>query len=150
VRADLVLPSLLSVYRLGQGTAQWIICARCGVLTAVLSRRRRDPCAPSPRPNCNTLRFRVAGVHRTERGPDNGFQGQVASRRSIRRSCHGVHRTTLETPPLRIFVRVVDRAIVHGNASSRDCPNVSWKSRSVSCHFPTRRSERTMPSSSSC
>jgi hypothetical protein len=29
-------PSLLSVYRLGHGTAQWIICSRCGVLTAVL------------------------------------------------------------------------------------------------------------------
>ena len=29
-------PSLLSMYRLGHGTAQWIICARCGVLTAVL------------------------------------------------------------------------------------------------------------------
>jgi hypothetical protein len=29
-------PSLLSIYRLGHGTAQWIICARCGVLTAVL------------------------------------------------------------------------------------------------------------------
>jgi hypothetical protein len=29
-------PSLLSVYQLGHGTAQWIICARCGVLTAVL------------------------------------------------------------------------------------------------------------------
>jgi hypothetical protein len=28
--------SLLSVYRLGHGTAQWIICSRCGVLTAVL------------------------------------------------------------------------------------------------------------------
>ena len=30
-------PSLLSVYRFGHGTAQWIICSRCGVLTAVLS-----------------------------------------------------------------------------------------------------------------
>jgi hypothetical protein len=29
-------PSLLSVYRLGHGTAQWIICSRCGVLTTVL------------------------------------------------------------------------------------------------------------------
>jgi hypothetical protein len=29
-------PSLLSVYRFGHGTAQWIICAKCGVLTAVL------------------------------------------------------------------------------------------------------------------
>ena len=29
-------PSLLSLYRLGHGTAQWIICSRCGVLTAVL------------------------------------------------------------------------------------------------------------------
>jgi hypothetical protein len=29
-------PSLLSLYRFGHGTAQWIICARCGVLTAVL------------------------------------------------------------------------------------------------------------------
>jgi len=29
-------PSLLSVYRLGHGTAQWIICSRCGVLTAVV------------------------------------------------------------------------------------------------------------------
>ena len=29
-------PSLLSIYRFGHGTAQWIICARCGVLTAVL------------------------------------------------------------------------------------------------------------------
>ena len=29
-------PSLLSVYRFGHGTAQWIICSRCGVLTAVL------------------------------------------------------------------------------------------------------------------
>ena len=29
-------PSLLSVYRLGHGTAQWIICSRCGVLTVVL------------------------------------------------------------------------------------------------------------------
>lgn len=28
--------SLLSVYRFGHGTAQWIICSRCGVLTAVL------------------------------------------------------------------------------------------------------------------
>ena len=30
-------PSLLSVYRFGHGTAQWVICSRCGVLTAVLS-----------------------------------------------------------------------------------------------------------------
>jgi hypothetical protein len=29
-------PSLLSVYRFGHGTAQWVICSRCGVLTAVL------------------------------------------------------------------------------------------------------------------
>jgi hypothetical protein len=29
-------PSLLSFYRFGHGTAQWIICSRCGVLTAVL------------------------------------------------------------------------------------------------------------------
>lgn len=29
--------SLLSIYQFGHGTAQWIICARCGVLTAVLS-----------------------------------------------------------------------------------------------------------------
>lgn len=29
--------SLLSLYRFGHGTAQWVICARCGVLTAVLS-----------------------------------------------------------------------------------------------------------------
>jgi hypothetical protein len=29
-------PSLLSLYRFGHGTAQWIICSRCGVLTAVL------------------------------------------------------------------------------------------------------------------
>ena len=29
-------PSLLSVYRLGHGTAQWIICSSCGVLTAVV------------------------------------------------------------------------------------------------------------------
>jgi hypothetical protein len=29
-------PSLLSVYRFGHGTSQWIICSRCGVLTAVL------------------------------------------------------------------------------------------------------------------
>ena len=29
--------SLLSVYRFGHGTAQWIICSGCGVLTAVLS-----------------------------------------------------------------------------------------------------------------
>jgi hypothetical protein len=29
-------PSLLSIYRLGHGTAQWIICVRCGALTAVL------------------------------------------------------------------------------------------------------------------
>ena len=29
-------PSLLSVYRFGHGTGQWIICSRCGVLTAVL------------------------------------------------------------------------------------------------------------------
>jgi hypothetical protein len=29
-------PSLLSLYRLGHGTAQWVICSRCGVLTAVL------------------------------------------------------------------------------------------------------------------
>jgi hypothetical protein len=28
--------SLLSVYRFGHRTAQWIICSRCGVLTAVL------------------------------------------------------------------------------------------------------------------
>lgn len=28
--------SLLSVYRFGHGTAQWMICSRCGVLTAVL------------------------------------------------------------------------------------------------------------------
>jgi hypothetical protein len=28
--------SLLSVYRLGHRTSQWIICSRCGVLTAVL------------------------------------------------------------------------------------------------------------------
>ena len=28
--------SLLSVYRFGHGTAQWIICSGCGVLTAVL------------------------------------------------------------------------------------------------------------------
>jgi hypothetical protein len=27
---------LLSVYRFGHGTAQWIICSGCGVLTAVL------------------------------------------------------------------------------------------------------------------
>ena len=27
---------LLRVYRFGHGTAQWIICSRCGVLTAVL------------------------------------------------------------------------------------------------------------------
>jgi hypothetical protein len=30
-------PSLLSVYGFGHRTAQWIICSRCGVLTAVLS-----------------------------------------------------------------------------------------------------------------
>jgi len=29
-------PSLLSLYRFGHGTAHWIICSRCGVLTAVL------------------------------------------------------------------------------------------------------------------
>jgi hypothetical protein len=29
-------PSLLSIYRFGHGTAQWIICSRCGVLTVVL------------------------------------------------------------------------------------------------------------------
>jgi hypothetical protein len=29
-------PSLLSLYKFGHGTAQWIICTRCGVLTAVL------------------------------------------------------------------------------------------------------------------
>jgi hypothetical protein len=29
-------PSSLSIYRFGHGTAQWIICSRCGVLTAVL------------------------------------------------------------------------------------------------------------------
>jgi hypothetical protein len=29
-------PSLLSIYRFGHGTAQWVICSRCGVLTAVL------------------------------------------------------------------------------------------------------------------
>jgi hypothetical protein len=29
-------PSLLSIYKLGHGTAQWVICSRCGVLTAVL------------------------------------------------------------------------------------------------------------------
>lgn len=29
-------PALLSVYRFGHGTAQWIICSNCGVLTAVL------------------------------------------------------------------------------------------------------------------
>jgi hypothetical protein len=29
-------PSLLSLYRFGHGTAQWIICSRCGVLTAVI------------------------------------------------------------------------------------------------------------------
>jgi hypothetical protein len=29
-------PSSLSVYRFGHGTAQWIICSRCGVLTAVV------------------------------------------------------------------------------------------------------------------
>lgn len=28
--------SLLSVYRFGHGTAQWVICSRCGVLTVVL------------------------------------------------------------------------------------------------------------------
>jgi hypothetical protein len=28
--------SLLSVYRFGHGTAQWMVCSRCGVLTAVL------------------------------------------------------------------------------------------------------------------
>jgi hypothetical protein len=28
--------SLLSLYRFGHGTAQWVICSRCGVLTAVL------------------------------------------------------------------------------------------------------------------
>ena len=28
--------SLLTVYRFGHGTAQWMICSRCGVLTAVL------------------------------------------------------------------------------------------------------------------
>jgi hypothetical protein len=28
--------SLLSTYRFGHGTSQWIICSRCGVLTAVL------------------------------------------------------------------------------------------------------------------
>lgn len=30
-------PSLLSVYGFGHRTSQWIICSRCGVLTAVLS-----------------------------------------------------------------------------------------------------------------
>jgi len=29
-------PSLLSLYRFDHGTAQWIICSRCGVLTVVL------------------------------------------------------------------------------------------------------------------
>ena len=29
-------PSLLSLYRFGHGTAQWIICSRCGALTALL------------------------------------------------------------------------------------------------------------------
>ena len=29
-------PSLLSIYQFGHGTAQWIICAQCGVLTTVL------------------------------------------------------------------------------------------------------------------
>ena len=28
--------SLLSTYRFGHGTAEWIICSKCGVLTAVL------------------------------------------------------------------------------------------------------------------
>jgi hypothetical protein len=28
--------SSLSLYRFGHGTAQWVICSRCGVLTAVL------------------------------------------------------------------------------------------------------------------
>jgi hypothetical protein len=28
--------SLLNIYRFGHGTSQWIICSRCGVLTAVL------------------------------------------------------------------------------------------------------------------
>lgn len=28
--------SLLSIYRFGHGTAQWIICSKCGVLAAVL------------------------------------------------------------------------------------------------------------------
>ena len=29
-------PSLLSIYRFGHGTARWVICSRCGVLTTVL------------------------------------------------------------------------------------------------------------------
>jgi hypothetical protein len=29
-------PSLLNFYRFGHGTSDWVICARCGVLTAVL------------------------------------------------------------------------------------------------------------------
>ena len=29
-------PSLLSIYRFGHRTSQWIICSKCGVLTAVL------------------------------------------------------------------------------------------------------------------
>jgi hypothetical protein len=29
-------PTLLTSYRFGHGTARWIICAKCGVLTAVL------------------------------------------------------------------------------------------------------------------
>jgi hypothetical protein len=28
--------SKLSLYRFGHGTAQWVICSRCGVLTAVI------------------------------------------------------------------------------------------------------------------
>jgi hypothetical protein len=28
--------SLLSIYRFGHGTSQWVICSKCGVLTAVL------------------------------------------------------------------------------------------------------------------
>ena len=55
--------SLLSVYKFGHGTAQWIICSRCGVLTAGL---------------CE-IEGRLRAVARVQAMVEHAFPGEVST-----------------------------------------------------------------------
>ena len=72
--------SLLSTYKFGHGTAQWIICSKCGVLTAVLCEieghlravvRVQSMVARLLRPECRRTSSpsRSRSVLREEQGP---------------------------------------------------------------------------------